>query len=174
MRIFTRSFEEMEAKYKLEQRNLLQEVAEVKHKLRVSKFGDKIAEAIETRRSGQISAALVRQSGPSRQEGVKELSASLEEKADQIRSERRVLDRAQHMLHEAELKIEDLLKDIKQLRANQPSTLQLPLALEPAETEVKEVSDLQPKSYEQFAREIFRSELGSAANETPYHVALNI
>ena len=52
--------------------------------------------------------------------------------------------------------------------------IKLPIVVSISEIEIKDIAEVKPRSYEQFAKETFKKELASTHNETPYHVACNI
>lgn len=52
--------------------------------------------------------------------------------------------------------------------------MKLPVKVNLDDIEVKDISEVKPKTYELFARTTFKSELANVSNETPYHVACNV
>ena len=87
------------------------------------------------------------------------------------------------MREQAENKIDELLETNQRLQqklktggltSEKAAPVTLPIMISSTEIEVKDISEKKPSTYEKFARETFRKELGSLDNETPYHVACNI
>jgi len=94
-----------------------------------------------------------------------------------------VLNREQIMREQAENKIDELLEENQRLQhklkivgtsSEKAVPVILPITISSTDIEVKDISEKKPRTYENFAKETFRKELGSSNNETPYHVACNI
>ena len=177
----------MEAKNKLELKRLHSEI----HHLKKQKnpYSSPIASAGLPQRSsrGKNSAKATDEIN-----NIHEVNHLLHEKVEQIKAERHVLNREQVMREQAECKIDDLISMNHKLRnklrqdggavsaTDNPSqkttknSLKLPIKISNADIEIKDIADGKARSYETFAKDTFRKELGSENNETPYHVACNI